>query len=80
MCMLDSEQIGENMQKSDQKRMKIIGMGVYIPEKVLTNADLEKMVETSDEWIVSGRGSGSGTSPGRTRRHRTWASRPPGPP
>jgi len=41
------------MQKSDQKRMKIIGMGVYIPEKVLTNADLEKMVETSDEWIVS---------------------------
>lgn len=41
------------MQNNDQKRMKIIGMGVYVPEKVLTNADLEKMVETSDEWIVS---------------------------
>ncbi|MCM3036019.1 ketoacyl-ACP synthase III [Bacillus pumilus] len=29
----------------------IIGLGRYIPEKVLTNLDLEKMVETSDEWI-----------------------------
>lgn len=32
---------------------KIIGWGKYVPEKVLTNADLEKMVDTSDEWIVS---------------------------
>lgn len=31
----------------------IIGTGSYVPEKILTNADLEKMVETSDEWIVS---------------------------
>lgn len=31
----------------------IIGLGRYIPEKVLTNHDLEKMVETSDEWIRS---------------------------
>lgn len=30
---------------------KIIGTGRYLPEKILTNADLEKMVETSDEWI-----------------------------
>jgi 3-oxoacyl-[acyl-carrier-protein] synthase-3 len=30
----------------------IIGTGAYAPEKVLTNKDLEKMVETSDEWIV----------------------------
>ncbi|MFJ7976086.1 beta-ketoacyl-ACP synthase III [Peribacillus sp. JNUCC 23] len=29
----------------------IIGIGRYLPEKVLTNLDLEKMVETSDEWI-----------------------------
>ncbi len=29
----------------------ILGVGRYIPEKVLTNQDLEKMVETSDEWI-----------------------------
>jgi len=32
---------------------KIIGTGGYLPEKTLTNADLENMVETSDEWIVA---------------------------
>ncbi|MDF1565749.1 MAG: ketoacyl-ACP synthase III [Deltaproteobacteria bacterium] len=31
--------------------VRIIGTGSYVPEKVLTNADLERMVETSDEWI-----------------------------
>ncbi len=30
---------------------RITGTGSYLPEKVLTNADLEKMVETSDQWI-----------------------------
>ncbi len=30
---------------------RIIGTGSYAPAKVLTNADLEKLVETSDEWI-----------------------------
>lgn len=30
---------------------KIIGAGSYLPEKVLTNFDLERMVETSDKWI-----------------------------
>ena len=30
---------------------KIAGTGRYLPERVLTNADLEKIVETSDEWI-----------------------------
>ncbi|KKB11365.1 3-oxoacyl-ACP synthase [Devosia geojensis] len=30
----------------------IRGVGGYLPEKVLTNADLAKMVDTSDEWIV----------------------------
>ena len=33
--------------------IRIRGVGSYVPERVLTNADLEKMVETSDEWIVS---------------------------
>jgi 3-oxoacyl-[acyl-carrier-protein] synthase-3 len=32
---------------------RIAGTGSYLPDKVLTNADLEKMVDTSDEWIVS---------------------------
>ena len=30
---------------------RIVGTGRYLPEKVLTNFDLEKMVDTSDEWI-----------------------------
>jgi 3-oxoacyl-[acyl-carrier-protein] synthase-3 len=31
----------------------LTGVGSYVPERVLTNADLEAMVETSDEWIVT---------------------------
>src|SRR3990167_1763002 len=31
---------------------KILGTGGYLPERVLTNADLEKMVDTTDAWIV----------------------------
>lgn len=31
----------------------ITGIGSYVPEKILTNHDLEKMVETTDEWIVT---------------------------
>ena len=30
---------------------KIVGTGRYLPEKILTNFDLEKMVDTTDEWI-----------------------------
>jgi len=30
---------------------RIVGTGSYLPEKVLTNADLEKLVDTNDEWI-----------------------------
>ena len=32
---------------------RITGTGSYLPEKVLTNADLEKMVDTDDDWIVT---------------------------
>ena len=32
---------------------RIAGTGSYLPEKILTNADLERMVDTSDEWIRS---------------------------
>src|SRR5262245_39543567 len=31
----------------------ITGWGMYVPEKVLTNEDLERIVDTSDEWITS---------------------------
>lgn len=33
------------------KYAKVIGTGGYLPKKVLTNADLEKMVDTTDQWI-----------------------------
>src|SRR3989338_5874189 len=32
-------------------RSRIAGLGFHVPDKILTNKDLEKMVETSDEWI-----------------------------
>ncbi|HWU43900.1 MAG TPA: beta-ketoacyl-ACP synthase 3, partial [Bdellovibrio sp.] len=35
-----------------QHRSRVAGIGSYLPERVLTNKDLEKMVETSDQWIV----------------------------
>ena len=35
------------------KKAKIIGTGSYLPEKIMTNKDFEKIVDTSDEWIVS---------------------------
>jgi 3-oxoacyl-[acyl-carrier-protein] synthase-3 len=40
----------------------VIGVGSYLPDRVLTNADLEAMVETSDEWIVSRTAAGQATS------------------
>ncbi len=36
-----------------QKYSRIIGTGSYLPSKVLTNFDLEKIVDTSHDWIVS---------------------------
>ena len=34
-------------------KIGIAAIGISVPEKILTNSDLEKMVDTSDEWIVS---------------------------
>jgi len=36
---------------SRSKRIGVVGLGMEVPKKVLTNFELEKMVETSDEWI-----------------------------
>ncbi len=41
------------MTNTKTRRAKIIGTGFYVPDKILTNEDLAKMVDTSDEWIVS---------------------------
>jgi 3-oxoacyl-[acyl-carrier-protein] synthase III len=38
--------------KAKGRRSGIAGMGVYVPEKVISNFDLEKMMETSDKWIT----------------------------
>jgi len=35
------------------RNVSIVGIGTYLPERVLTNAELEKMVETTNEWIVT---------------------------
>jgi 3-oxoacyl-[acyl-carrier-protein] synthase-3 len=36
-----------------RRTVSIIGTGSYVPEKILTNADLMRMVDTSDEWITT---------------------------
>ncbi len=40
-------------QNESRRRVRIASTGFYAPDKILTNADLEKMVDTSDEWIFS---------------------------
>ena len=50
------------------RRAVMLGCGSYLPAEVLTNADLAKMVDTTDEWITARTGIKS--------RHRAadWAS------
>jgi 3-oxoacyl-[acyl-carrier-protein] synthase-3 len=36
-----------------KRSVSIVGTGSYVPTRVLTNADLEKMVDTTDEWIMT---------------------------
>src|SRR5580658_5988872 len=50
--MTRSQPRSERLSKP-KRTVSIIGTGSYVPERVLTNADLEKMVDTSDEWIVT---------------------------
>jgi 3-oxoacyl-[acyl-carrier-protein] synthase III len=38
--------------RPEVRRTRVIGTGGYLPERVLTNHDLARIVETSDEWIV----------------------------
>jgi len=41
------------MQPVNLSPIGILGLGVHVPDKILSNADLEKLVDTSDEWIQS---------------------------
>ncbi|KAF0247726.1 MAG: 3-oxoacyl-acyl-carrier-protein synthase III, partial [bacterium] len=34
-------------------RAAIVGTGHALPEKILTNSELERLVETSDDWIIT---------------------------
>ena len=43
----------------------LAGFGRYVPEKRLTNFDLEKMVDTSDDWIVQRTSGSAATKPYR---------------
>ena len=42
-----------NLRPRMSLRAKISALGTFVPPRLLTNADLEKMVDTSDEWIVA---------------------------
>lgn len=41
------------LKNEPRRRVRIASTGFYAPEKILTNADLEKMVDTTDEWIMT---------------------------
>ncbi|OGX35538.1 MAG: 3-oxoacyl-ACP synthase [Omnitrophica WOR_2 bacterium RIFCSPHIGHO2_02_FULL_52_10] len=53
----------------------IIGLGHYLPKKKLTNADLEKLVDTSDEWIITRTGIRERRVAGRKERTSDLAVR-----
>lgn len=40
------------MNSNEKRYASILGTGSYLPDRILTNTDLEKIVDTSDEWIV----------------------------
>ncbi len=43
----------KKMPKAAKRKIMISGTGFYAPDKILTNFDLEKIVDTSDEWIIT---------------------------
>ena len=45
------------------RKVGITGLGVHVPDRVLTNAELSTLVDTTDEWIVE-----SDRDPGETYR------------
>ena len=57
------------------KNIGITGLGHYLPKRVLTNFDLEKMVETSDEWIISRTGIKQRRIAGKDERNSYMAIR-----
>lgn len=50
----------------------ILGTGMYVPPRVVTNDDMSKIVDTNDEWIMQRVGVKNATS-AQTKRRQTWA-------
>lgn len=57
------------------KNIGILGLGHYLPAKILTNHDLEKMVDTSDEWITTRTGIKERRIADRTEKNSDLAIR-----
>ena len=53
----------------------MLGLGVYRPERVVTNDEVCEVLDSSDEWIQTRSGSGPGGTPVRTRRLVEMATR-----
>ena len=65
-------------------KMRILGTGSYVPERIVTNDDLAQIVETSDEWISTrtgiherriSQGGGDQAAWRRRRPGEPWSSR-----
>ena len=78
-CRRRSRKVSAHRPKGEGIAMfsRIAGTGSYLPEKILTNADLVHLVDTSDEWIRSRTGIERRhvVVPGETTR--IWPSTPP---
>jgi len=61
--------------KTAGKPISITGLGVHVPEKILTNDDLSKLVDTNDQWMWSAPDQGA---PHRRRRRGADRHLPPG--
>ena len=53
--------------------VKILGTGSSVPERIITNFDLEKMVDTSDEWITTRTGIKEKKNSTGGRKYSTFA-------
>jgi 3-oxoacyl-[acyl-carrier-protein] synthase-3 len=75
---VDRSEPSEHHAHDGGRSVRLTGWGRYAPAQALTNADLERMVDTSrrvDRLVA--RGSASGGSPPRTRRQPRWGRRGP---
>src|SRR5207248_10023522 len=77
-----SSQIRRTHRVTQLARAKITALGTYVPPRLLTNDDLEKMVETSNDWIVDRTGirerhiAGTGVATSRSEEHTSELQSP----